>query len=319
VERLGTGLEKPVLEAGVAALAAAARSSGRVLRLGAEVFSRDPAERAAADAVLAACGFAPEPDRRRYARTLAADLTPSEDDILASFQKKVRRDIRDVAKHPVAILPVSDPALSGRMNELLRETMGRTGGEYRPVDWPAWIDFSRCHPSLSRIVGLFRTDAAAPNGLLAFAWSCHHCTYAHYDTAASTRKTELKIPLMYGLLWDLMRWAKQNGAAWFDFGGVTLGHTHDASDPLGGISDFKRYFSKELLEVGGEWVLRPSPLRAEAARWVNHLAEWVRRRRAGGGGTRAATVSQPDASAPFRNPSPAPGPPAATPANAEVR
>src|SRR5207249_11101081 len=117
-------------------------------------------------------------------------------------------------------------------------------------------------------VGLFHRDT-----LLAFAWGCHHGDHAHYDAAASTRHTDLKLPLGYALAGDLIRWSKQNGATWFDFGGVTTGsRTCGDADPVGGISDFKRYFSKNIIEVGDEWVLEPRSIRAALARIIGKFA-----------------------------------------------
>jgi hypothetical protein len=58
-------------------------------------------------------------------------------------------------------------------------------------------------------------------------------------------------------------------------GGVTLA---DGDQPeLEGISNFKRYFSREVVEVGAEWVLEPHPVRAGIATLVSGGAEHVRK------------------------------------------
>jgi lipid II:glycine glycyltransferase (peptidoglycan interpeptide bridge formation enzyme) len=75
-------------------------------------------------------------------------------------------------------------------------------------------------------------------------------------------------------MWDLIVWAKRAGATWFDFGGVTAG-TAGSGDPLGGISDFKRLFSKERAEVAEDWVLEPRKLVARLARLVRSGAAWL--------------------------------------------
>jgi lipid II:glycine glycyltransferase (peptidoglycan interpeptide bridge formation enzyme) len=62
-------------------------------------------------------------------------------------------------------------------------------------------------------------------------------------------------------MWDLIVWAKRTGARLFDFGGITRG-THSDEDPLGGISDFKRYFSRQIVPVREEWVLNHHTRRA---------------------------------------------------------
>jgi hypothetical protein len=55
---------------------------------------------------------------------------------------------------------------------------------------------------------------------------------------------------------------------------VTLGDTDD-DDPLQGISDFKRFFCRNLVRVGGEWVLEaPSVVGSlwKTARWLKGAA-----------------------------------------------
>jgi hypothetical protein len=278
-ERFGPGLAGRFRDLAVASLVRLAAANPSVLRVHVETFARADADREALEAALAAHRFRRVDEPRRYARTVAVDLQPDEESILASFHAKTRRDIRAAAKHPVRLAPIRDADAVGRMDELYRETMTRTGGEAKSRDWGAVIALSRDYPDLSRLVGLFRTDGGDPDALLAFAWGCGHGDHAHYDAAASTRRTELKVPLAYPLVWDLMCWAKRHGARWFDFGGVTEGHL-GSDDRLGGISDFKRYFSKEVVAVGGEWLLEPHWVRAQLARAVSAGAAALARFRA---------------------------------------
>jgi hypothetical protein len=278
-ERFGNGVQPESARAAVEAIARTARRDVRILRVNIELFSPDALRRQAFIDALRAAGFESVPEPRRYAKTIAVDLAADEAIIFASLHATARRHIRAVGKHPVEIRAISDPFWSARMADLVRETMSRTGGSDRWHDWPQRIAFAQAHPNLARIVGLFHTDQQDSNSLLAFAVACHHGDYAHYDTAASTRRTDLKMPLNYALGWDLMCWAKQHGATWFDFGGVTAGHHVDNLDPLGGISDFKRYFSRNVIEVGGEWVLEPHWLRTRIARAVSGAAARVARLR----------------------------------------
>ena len=50
-------------------------------------------------------------------------------------------------------------------------------------------------------------------------------------------------------------------------GGVTL--AEDGDSALEGISRFKRYFSREVLEVGAEWHMELAPVRARIANSVS--------------------------------------------------
>ena len=276
-ERFGGSMADDVREATLAALVALARRNRRVLRVNVEVFCRDDSRRGHIEETLKRHGMRPATENQRYAKTVAIDLAPDEGSILASFHATARRHIRAVAKHPVAVRPITDVSLAPRLDSLKLETMQRTGGTQARTDWAGPIALSAEHPHLSRIVGMFRTDREGPESLLAFAWGCAHGDHAHYDAAASTRHTDLRVPLAYALVWDLVRWARGTGAGWFDFGGITDGRFGEAGDRLGGISDFKRYFSREVVDVGGEWVLEPSRARAGLARAIGGGASWALR------------------------------------------
>lgn len=253
-----------------------ARADRRILRVAVELFSLDAGLRADAERRLAAAGFVPSPAPRRYDHTLVMDLRPEEPELLERLSRSARKNLKDVAKHPVEVRPVLDPAWGARLSALLEESMSRTGGRAAPADWPARIELGRAHPELSRLVGLFRTDAEGPDALLAFAWGLHHGACAHYDAAGATRSYGRRLPMAYPLLWDLALWARRAGARALDLGGVTFGHLKDGDDALGGISDFKRFFTRDVVEVGGEWVLEPRPLRARLARGVGALAARLR-------------------------------------------
>ncbi len=220
---------------------------------------------------LAAAGFTRCSQPRSYRMTAVVDLRPAEADIMAGFHATARRHIRAVAKHPVRIAPVADTAYAARMEALLEETRRRTGGTFSAEMPTRLIDSAVRYPERIRILGLFRNDTAGPEALLAFAAGYLHGDHAEYATAASTRGSDLKLALGYGLAWELMRWAKAAGADWFDFGGITAGTHADAQDRLGGISDFKRYFSQDVREVAEEWILEPSPVRARLAAFVRSV------------------------------------------------
>jgi lipid II:glycine glycyltransferase (peptidoglycan interpeptide bridge formation enzyme) len=84
------------------------------------------------------------------------------------------------------------------------------------------------------------------------------------------------MPLMYIVMWDLIRWAKREGAAWFDFGGVTQGAS-DSEDPLRRISDFKRRFCQNDILLGEEWIFEPNKMKAWIARAGTESVRWLRR------------------------------------------
>ena len=262
-------------EAGLHALTDFARSQPGLLRIHVEVFSRDHVARDATGKIATQLGFCRRSSNRTYARTISVDLAPDESRIFDSLHPTARRHIRALRKHGLVLRPVVDRNCADRMSGLLHETMSRTGGHSFKIDWENIIDLSARYPDQSRIVGVFRDDSLAPDSLLAYAWGRYHGDNADYAVAASARPADLKLPLGYAPAWDLICWARQAGATWFDFGGISLGN-HGSTDPLGGISDFKRYFSKDMITVGEEWTFDARPVRALLARTIGKGAAWAR-------------------------------------------
>jgi FemAB family len=260
--------------AAFSALAKLAERNPRVLRVNIELFSPNFSFRTSAGESLAELGFHHLPEPRSYTQTISVDLLPSEEEIFAQFSAKTRRDIRAISKHPVEVSPITDVMLSERMDAMERFTLQRTGGQLMARDWRAIIAFCSRHPDLARVVGLFQAGSRNEESLLAYACALHHTDHVQYYASASVRDEKVKIPMAYGLIWDLIGWAKRHGAKWFDMGGVTPGKLGDDDDPLGGISDFKRFFSKTLVNVGDEWEWEPHPARAKLAHAIGDVAKW---------------------------------------------
>jgi hypothetical protein len=279
VRRLGAAGGR-ARSAGLAALVDHARRAPRILRVEIGAFARDACARAELERDLAAHGFAASPSPRLYSDTLAVDLEPDEAGMLASFHKQTRKNLRRIEREPYALRAVVDPSFAPRLDELVAETMARTAGPYAREDWATRIAAAATEPRLSRLVGLFREPGQGAEALLAFGWACHHGDHVEYCTTASTRLPGSRLPLTYALAWDLIRWARASGARWFDFGGVTPGGL-SSDDPLGGISDFKRSFSRTVVTVGSEWIFEPSPTRARVARAVTAARAWLSRERGG--------------------------------------
>lgn len=268
VRRFGHGLPVRSREPLIAQLVRFARAEGRVLRLGVDVFCRDGREEIAA--ILEGYGFRKLEEPRSYRYTLTLDLRPEEEAILAGMHKTGRKNVRDAEKSEVCVRPLVDGMYAERLAELQRDALERTGGSSERLDFAALLQMSREYPDLSRVVGIFPTqEACAPGDLAGFAWGCMHGDHAEYRAAGTARLADRKVSISYPLLWDLMRWAKREGGTWFDLGGVTV-DTENA-DPLQGLSDFKRYFSRTVEEVGESWVLEPHPQRARVADLIGRL------------------------------------------------
>lgn len=274
VERVGDALDVRDAVRLLRFVADTARRRRRVLRVEVSVIARSGAFRRLLATSLTAAGFEPNPVPRTYDHTLVLELS-AEDGMLAALSRQTRRNVRAAERQPLAVRPITDPVLAPRMAELMRETLARTGGHYEAFDWGGAMRVSTAVPDWSRLVGMFRTDVDGPEALLAFSWGMHHGDHAVYDAGASTRATDVRVAMAYPLLWDLIMWARRRGAAWFDFGGVSRPEP-GAPDPLAGISDFKRSFSRQVEEVGDEYVIDVAPVRSAVARAVGESVRALR-------------------------------------------
>jgi len=266
--KFGRNAPQGAVDAALDALRTACRR--RVLRVDIDAYA--PPGSLDTRSALEARGFVWEPPHRTYADTVLIDLARDEDAIFRSLHPTARRHIRVVGKRPVAVRPVTDPSLAPRLDELVRETYARTGGRPVAEDWTRWIAFCRDRPDLARLLGMFRTDVEGPKALLGFVLGYNHGDIGEYGIAASTRDRELPVPVLYAPAWELIRWAKAQGARTFDFGGIGTGGPDVRQ---AGIGDFKRYFNGEVVNVGFEYSLAPSRLRSVAASLLRSGARLV--------------------------------------------
>lgn len=276
VTRFGAGDCDAGLEAAVRALRELARDNPRFVRLNVEVFCRSSERRAALWETFSALGFYEVERPRWYERTVVIDLAPKEDEILASFHKTGRQNVRAPAKKGLTVAAITDPAYAPRMQALSNESFARTGREAPRRDWAARLRFSASHPELYRIVGTLDPTLEGPDDLLAFTCGSCHGNYASYEDGASTRDVEGNVPLSYAPLWELVRWAKDVGCEWFDMGGIPRAKPEPESDPREGISRFKRYFTEEIAVVGGEWEFVPDRIRSRVSHLVSQALERLR-------------------------------------------
>lgn len=280
VERLGSsGSERADREV-LGALSTLARRDPVCLRVVVEVFERDAQARRRLCRRLVKLGFTRSPSPRNYQNTLALDLHRSTDEIFAGLHRTARRHIRAPGKRGLELHPIADPAFAPRLEALIRETYDRTHTPPDAKPWHRVIELSAVNQSVSRIIGLFDGQGRSPENLVAFAWGCAHGSHVTYEAGASCRRRELgSTSLGYAPLWDLITWAREHtSATWFDLGGVK-GGVEPPGDELDGIYEFKRYFSRESVDVGDEWVMEPLRTRAAIARVISAAATWVLRLR----------------------------------------
>jgi hypothetical protein len=277
LQRFGSGLSGDDLVNVLQAVVRHARAERGVIRVDLETFF--PETRACEQFPRTAqlLGFVPQLPPRRYTRTLRLDLQRSSAAILEALPRTARRNLRLAAKSGARVRVIDDPVWSQPIAALESEAFTRTGGSATPTDWPRLIAFARNYPRLVRIVGLFRD--AEGSDLLGFATARAHGDHVEYSSAGTARRPDVKISIGYPLLWDLIEWAHGVGARWFDFGGITAATAEHPNGALGGISDFKRHFGGDEIDVGGEWVLHLHPIRSAVANTISRVAGILRGRR----------------------------------------
>jgi hypothetical protein len=266
--KFGRGTPEAVVRATVAGLRDLAETEP-VLRAHVEVWSEREEDRARVDRACRDAGFIPVVTPRMYHHTLWIDLSPGEEEVLASFHPTARRHIRKPGRKGYPTVSVTDPGYASRLRELHLESFLRSGGEAPGVDWAALLEAARTHEDRVAIRGIVEGNGGLPH-LLSFAVAVRNGDVAEYLHAGCSRRPDLRLPLLYAPTWELMRWARSHGATAWDFGGITPGTSED-DDPRGGISDFKRYFGGRVVEVGGEWVFEPAGVASGLARAVSRV------------------------------------------------
>ena len=272
-EKLGTAIAIEHAAAATHALARAAAQRPRTLDVTIESYGRDPAIHAAMASAAKELGFSTSRSPHSYDRTIIVDLAQPEQQLFASLHHSVRRAIKNIARdgHDVRIV---QPEFADRVDVLHRETMVRTGGQYRRVDWTKNLEFSLRNPDQSRISGLFMGGGHAPDSLVAVRWCFSEGGSMRDCFGASTRRSGL--PLMHAVIWDQMRWGQRIGATWFDFGGIPS-RPQRIGDSLDSIADFKRKFSRTEETVGHAVMKTLRPVRAALSSAVGRVRMALKR------------------------------------------
>ena len=250
----------------------------RALRVHVDLSDGDTQRRHVLAEWLSGCGFTKSAAPRQYERTIFINLERTEQELLASFHPTCRRHIRAFSKAPLQCELLTDTQLASELHALDVETMTRTGGSLNSIDWRNMLAFVADHPDQAVLLGVKRTDTDGERALVGYVLGVRHGDTVEYRRAASTRLADLRAPLLYMPTWELMCWGMRRGARWFDFGGIGDGSYHTGV-ATGGISDFKRYFSSEVTEVGFEMVRAPSRLMEALARAVSGGGALVHRLR----------------------------------------
>jgi len=192
-------------------------------------------------------------------RTLVWPLEDRQETMIAKLPQKIRVKFRHSGLQRVRIKRLTEPKYIERCREATNVSRRKTGAPETQYDFEAVFSLARWMPNRARVVGLFLEDR--PQELLAYAIGLDHGDHAEVSAAGALLDPDLRsMPFNYFLFAELAEWARSQGHAFLDLGGITEG---GPQDPLQGITRFKRSLSQEEVEIGREmsYVFQPRWLR----------------------------------------------------------
>ncbi len=209
--------------------------------------------------VLKASGYPQElikvHDIQPNANTVIVDLTPTENDLLASFRQRARRAIRQAQKDGVTATAVEPTEENLRtMYDLYKATGDRAGFHVRDFSyhkqlWLAWIG---AHQGQLFFASDHGTVTAA-------VFIAYHGSNGLYKDGASDRGA-LKNGTAHLLQWEVMRWLKAHGVTSYDLHGTPPASELDnPTHRAYGLGIFKTSFKAEPTEFVGtlDQIIKP--------------------------------------------------------------
>lgn len=182
------------------------------------------------------------------ASTVLVDLSKKEDDILASFRQRARREIKAAKKDGVFVKKVDlNKETADQMFNLYKTTGDRAGFFVRPKEY--YLDFWQKFDDAKEgsLYFAFAPDEEEP---LAGAFVCHLGKKALYKDGGSRRSKYRHFAHL--LQWEIMKDLKKSGFTEYDLHGVPPKDKLDDKDhPLAGLAMFKMSFNKEVSESVG--------------------------------------------------------------------
>jgi len=276
----------PILDAGDAEVAVemgaklrelARQHSAMALQVDPAIEARD----AAGCSLLASVGFRPiEGHKSAFGSTqpqyvMKVDITPPEDELLASFASKWRYNIRLARRKGVTVRQASGLDDIDVFYDLLLVTANRDGFVVRARSYFHDMWKIVVEGGLAKVFLAYVGDEAV-GAAIAFALGSQ-CWYVY---GASSNNHRNKMP-NHLLQWEMMLWAKQQGCTVYDMRGVAREVEGQAQDEhLAGLNRFKRGFNARYVEYVGNWHRVFSPLLYGLFRAIEPTAARLRRRKA---------------------------------------
>jgi peptidoglycan pentaglycine glycine transferase (the first glycine) len=197
-------------------------------------------------------------------RTILLDLTLDEATLLANMKEKWRYNLRLAERKGVKIREAQTPEDVQAWYTLMQTTSERDQFGIHTLDYylRAWQIFA---PRQQARLFLAEYDGQMLAGIFV-------TLFARQGTYLYGASSDVHRNLMpnYLLQWEAIRWAKQQGAAQYDFGGISA--TDNENDPLAGVYRFKRGWGGKVVRFVGcyEHIYHPVAMKL-AKRYVAKL------------------------------------------------
>lgn len=188
--------------------------------------------------------------------TFVLDLTKTEDELLKAMHPKTRYNIRLAQKHGVSVKQNNAPEAFTAYIRLSEETTKRQGFyAHNPTYHQTMWDILSKEKIATLWTAQYQGEILA--AWILFLWK----DTIYYPYGASSRNhREVMAPNL--LLWEIIKWGKQNGYKKLDLWGA-LGPPpaggYDPNDPWLGFHKFKEGYRPELVEYIGSYDLIIQP------------------------------------------------------------
>ncbi len=202
------------------------------------------------------------------------DVTPSEDELLASFKQKTRYNIRVAEKRGVVVAIDNSDAAFEKYLQLTEETTKRQGfyAHGRGYHRKMW---ETLHSA-----GIAHLLTAKYNGEIITTWILFRFNDTlYYPYGASTREHR-EVMANNLVMWEAIKLAKQWGLHYLDMWGA-LGPEPDLTDPWIGFHTFKSGYGARHVEYVGTWDYVAQPILYKVYRILENLRWKILRLRKG--------------------------------------
>jgi lipid II:glycine glycyltransferase (peptidoglycan interpeptide bridge formation enzyme) len=206
---------------------------------------------------LAACAYKPIASKGIYRHTATVDLSGSEEEIFGRLPPAGRSEVRRAVRRGVAVRAANGPEdwhVLWEISHEISRRKGLPGPSRKKVQ--AMRDFSLAHPG--QCVCMISYADGAPVGATA---ALRHGSRVIPEVGGVYGMPTPGVPKSIPVLWELIRWARETGAAIFDLGGITPEGSNGSE--FESIDRFKRKLSRteETLFTPMEKVFHPSAFR----------------------------------------------------------